>query len=177
MNLRKAIVIIFFAVAFQTSFIRLNSFLPVSPDFPLIVLFLLSYRLAFADIAVLSFVAGIFMDLFSVIGFGVSSLALVIVFAAVFFLRENIFQSKTRGELVFSGFLTFFCYYPLVTALNYFFAASRGENFIPVLLSDQTTGETLLNLFLGLILYYIFFIRSGSRGRKTAFIRQKQPYA
>lgn len=173
MKLFKAIAIIFFVIIFQTSFIRLNSFFPVSPDFPIIALFLLSYRLSFANIAVLSFITGIFIDLFSIIGFGVSSLALVIIFAAVFFLRENIFQSKTRGEFVFSGFLIFFCYYPLVTALDYFLAPSRGANFIPVLLSNQTIGEIIFNFFLGLILYYVFFIRSGNRGRKPAFIRQK----
>jgi len=177
MKLFKAIIVIFFVTAFQTSFVRLNSFFPVSPDFPLIALFLLSYRLPFADIAVLAFIAGIFMDLFSVVGFGVSSLALVVIFAAVFFLRENIFQAKTRGESVFSGFLAFFCYYPLLAALDYFFGVWRGGNFTPIPLSGRITGEMLLNFFLGLILYYIFFIRSGNRGGKQSFIRQKQSHA
>jgi len=173
MKLFKAIVIIFFAVIFQTSFIRLNNFFPISPNFPIILLFLFSYRMSFVNIAILSFTAGIFIDLFSAVDFGVSSLALVTIFAVIFFLRENVFQVKTRGEFIFSSFLTFFCYYPLVMVLDYFFATSRGGNFIPVLLSNQAIGEILLNFFLGLILYYIFFIRSENRGRKSALIRQK----
>lgn len=158
MKLYKAILIIFFSVIFQTSFVRLNGFLPVFVDLPVIVLFLLSYELSFSNTLILALIAGIFIDFFSAIGFGISALSLVIIFGANFFLRENIFKAKTRGEFIFSGFLIFFCYYPLVIILDHFLSAPSGEGFMNFLAEQKVIEEMLLNFFLGLILYYVFFI-------------------
>lgn len=159
MKFLKAIAIIFFLVAAQTSLVRLLNFLPVTPNLPIIGIFLLSYKLTFAEIMALAALGGIFIDLFSATAFGISALALIVIFGASFFLRENIFKAQTRGDFILSGFLAFFCYYPLLALLNYFFQMPGSNDFSAFALNTGITGEMLLNFFFGLILYYLFFIR------------------
>ncbi|MBU3965436.1 rod shape-determining protein MreD [Patescibacteria group bacterium] len=118
MKIYKAIIILIFTALIQASFLRLINFSPVLPNLLLVVLFLINYSQPFANILILSAVAGILADLFSAVNFGTSALAMTIVGTAIYLLREKFLKGKTFFGFAIISALAFPLFYLLLFVLN-----------------------------------------------------------
>lgn len=168
MKIYKAIIILIFAALIQVSFIRLIDFSLFLPNLLLVVLFLLNYFQPLANILILSAVAGILADLFSAVNFGISALALLIVGAAMYLLREKFLKGKTFFGFAAISALTFPLFYVLLFALNdYLGLIPDNFSFSASIVGGRIIKEMPADF--GVIMLAYFFI-TGYRAR-SAFIK------
>lgn len=163
MKLSRAIIILFLIVAFQVSFLRLESFFGIYPNLSLIASFILSYWLKEADILILALIAGVFIDLFSSVNFGASSLSLIIIFSANSLIRRKVLKEKTSSEFILSSLVTFLCYYPLLAALNSLLDLTIGGNSVFRLFDASMIKEVGLDIAIVFASYCIINFYQGRR--------------
>lgn len=158
MNFFKTFIAILIAIALQTSFFQNSAVLPFFPNLPLVVLFLAAFWLTYPEMMIMAAAAGLLVDLFSGLSFGVSSLSLIIVFTLFFSLKEKIYRDKIKGGMILLVFFLFFFFYPLVISFDHILKKLPLENFFLRFIQKQTIGEIFLSIFISLVLYYFIFV-------------------
>lgn len=144
MKYTKAVIVLFFSVLAQVSFLRLITIIPALPDVPLVILFVLSYRLSRFGVLVLTALTGVLIDLFSAAHFGSSSFAAVAAFSACYFFRDNFLKGKSFNNIVLSSVAVFICFYSFLFFINWVLNFSGGNNFAFNLFDKKMAAEFLL---------------------------------
>lgn len=155
MKLARVILILFFSIVGQLSFVRLFDIGSFAPNLPIIALFLLCYFMPLEKILFLSVIAGITIDFFSSISFGSTPLAAVGAYSLGFYIRENVLKRGSFSDFLFNAFVVFAAFYFLLGVLNILleFSADYGEFFN--LVNVNLAGEIFIDIALSAIAYSI----------------------
>lgn len=147
------IFLLFFLILFQTSFLN---FLKVTPNFILITILILAIFEKNRTFGLLSaFLGGIFLDIFSGQSLGVATLSLVLVyFLSVSLLK--LFFKVNFFEVTFIIILGAIFYNFLLPSFNYLSELILGtKGTFQLGFNYLTFIEIILNLILGLIVFYL----------------------
>ncbi len=149
-----AAIFLFFSVLLQTSFFRLIDGVPLLPDMPLVVLFVLSYRLPHSGVLVLAALTGAMIDLFSAVNFGASVFAAIAAFSVCYFIREKFLIRKNFSNIILSSVALFICFYLFLFISNKFLSFFGGNNFTFNLFSKNMSAEFVLSAISAACLAY-----------------------
>lgn len=159
MKYSTAIIILFFSILAQVSFLRLVAFLPFTPEIALIALFILSYYFSIFRILILAAFLGVMLDLFSAVNFGSSFFAAIAAFSIMLLVREKILKRKSFVNIFLSSFMVFLSYYPLLFFANWLISLASRNKITFDLLDGKMAIEIILNVLIAFGLGYFLSIK------------------
>lgn len=169
MKFTYAILILILSIIIQVSFVRLFDFFSFAPNLSLVILFLLCYFLSFEKMLILAIVAGITIDMVSLVGFGSTPLAALGAYSLSFYLRENVLRGGRFTDFFWNSLITFFAFYFLLGITNIFLKSSMDYAGIFKLININLIGEILFNFALSIFGYH--FIKYYKNSKIYGFAR------
>ncbi|MDD5043337.1 MAG: rod shape-determining protein MreD [Patescibacteria group bacterium] len=115
--------------------------------------------------------AGIFLDIYSPLFFGLSTVIFLLIALGVNFLFSNFFTNKSLYSLIVLGgvsilFYEFFLY--LLVFLAFYFGVLEFRIFLDYFWFKKLISEILLNILVLILMFFI--VKSGSKRLRAVFI-------
>lgn len=155
MKLVRIIIILFFCITVQVSFVRIFDVALIAPNLPLVALFIFCYFLPYEKILFAALFAGIVIDFFSSISFGSTSLAAIGACSLGFYLRENVLKRGSFSDFFINALAVYAAFYFLLSATNALLKFSAGYGEIFNLINIDLAGEIIIDLALSALAYRI----------------------
>lgn len=147
--------LLFFIVIFQVTFVSYISIFGAIPNLALIFLLFLVIFKEYREALVDAFLAGLFIDLFSSLPFGITIISLLATVSAINFLSRNIFSKPNVIIVGIIGALGTLIYKFILIGeikfFDFFHFSGISYNFLPSL-----WGEVFYNAILLIGVYLLF---------------------
>ncbi len=168
MKFIHAVLILFFSIIIQVSFIRLFDSFSLAFNLSLVILFYFCYILSFEKILIMAIFAGMAIDLSGSASFGSTSLAMVTVCSLNFYLKENILRDGRLADFFLNSLIYFLAFYFLLAVANIFLNSSFDYAAIAKLININLASEILFNIAVSVCGYY--FLKRYKNGKIYGFI-------